>query len=93
MTDWNNDEDTRPVAVLVAGRLFASNERSSDQTDIIFTLNPHIIRVLDLSEADLRAFRVGHDGSGGGPQRAPELVPVQVPAPAPPAPPPTPQPR
>jgi len=43
------------------GRLFARNQKTTDQTDIILTLTPHIIRVLDLSEADLRPFRVGRD--------------------------------
>jgi general secretion pathway protein D len=38
----------------VVGRLFAHNTKKTDQTDIILTLTPHIIRVLDLSEADLR---------------------------------------
>jgi general secretion pathway protein D len=45
----------------VVGRLFAHNTKKVDQTDIILTLTPHIIRVLDLSEADLRPFRVGRD--------------------------------
>jgi general secretion pathway protein D len=45
----------------VVGRLFAHNTKKMDQTDIILTLTPHIIRVLDLSEADLRPFRVGRD--------------------------------
>jgi general secretion pathway protein D len=45
----------------VVGRLFAHNTKKTDQTDIILTLTPHIIRVLDLSEADLRPFRVGRD--------------------------------
>jgi general secretion pathway protein D len=45
----------------VVGRLFGHNTKSTNQTDIILTLTPHIIRVLDLSEADLRAFRVGRD--------------------------------
>ncbi len=35
--------------------------KSTTQTDIILTLTPHIIRVLDLTEADLRPFRVGRD--------------------------------
>jgi len=70
------------VDVPVVGRLFASNERSGDQTDIILTLTPHIIRVLDLSEADLRAFRVGRDAV----DTAPQLAPVPEPAPAPAAP-------
>ena len=43
------------------GRLFAHTTKSTDQTDIILTLTPHIIRLLDLTEADLRPFRVGRD--------------------------------
>ena len=46
----------------VVGRLFAHNQKTTEQTDIILTLTPHIIRVLDLTEADLRPFRVGRDG-------------------------------
>src|SRR5204863_5195077 len=45
----------------LVGRLFAHNQKTTDQTDIILTLTPHIIRVLDLTEADLRPFRVGRD--------------------------------
>jgi len=45
----------------LVGRLFAHNTKSTTQTDIILTLTPHIIRVLDLQEADLRPFRVGRD--------------------------------
>src|SRR3954466_7274147 len=45
----------------LVGHLFAHNTKSTTQTDIILTLTPHIIRVLDLSEADLRPFRVGRD--------------------------------
>ena len=45
----------------VVGRLFAHNQKTTDQTDIILTLTPHIIRVLDLTEEDLRPFRVGRD--------------------------------
>jgi len=45
----------------VVGRLFAHNQKTTEQTDIILTLTPHIIRVLDLTEADLRPFRVGRD--------------------------------
>jgi general secretion pathway protein D len=43
------------------GRLFASNHREAEQTDIILTLTPHIVRVLDLNESDLRPFVVGGD--------------------------------
>jgi general secretion pathway protein D len=45
----------------LVGRLFAHNTKKVDQTDILLTLTPHIIRVLDLTEADLRPFRVGRD--------------------------------
>jgi general secretion pathway protein D len=45
----------------LVGRLFAHSTRSTDQTDIILTLTPHLVRVLDLKEADLRPFRVGRD--------------------------------
>ena len=47
--------------VPLVGRLFAHNTKTTDQTDIILTLTPHILRVLDLTEADLRAFRIGRD--------------------------------
>jgi len=46
----------------VVGRLFSHTTKTNDQTDIILTLTPHIIRVLDLSAEDLRPFRVGRDG-------------------------------
>src|SRR5215467_9731913 len=41
--------------------LFANNHKEVQQTDIILTLTPHIVRVLDLTEADLKPFRLGHD--------------------------------
>ena len=45
----------------VVGRLFARNRRETQQTDIVLMLTPHIVRVLDLTEDDLRPFRVGRD--------------------------------
>jgi general secretion pathway protein D len=45
--------------VPVIGRLFARNSKETQQTDIILMLTPRIIRVLELTEADLRPFRVG----------------------------------
>lgn len=61
----------------VVGRMFAHTQKTTDQTDIILTLTPHIIRVLDLTEADLRPFRVGRDSI------APiaELPPIEPPRP------------
>jgi general secretion pathway protein D len=45
----------------VVGKIFGHTTKEVTQTDIILTLTPHIIRVLDLTEADLRPFRVGRD--------------------------------
>lgn len=47
----------------VLGRLFARNHTERQQTDIVLTLTPHIIRVLDLSDADLAPFTVARDAS------------------------------
>jgi general secretion pathway protein D len=41
------------------GRLFANNRKETLESDIVLTLTPHIVRVLDLSENDLRPFRLG----------------------------------
>jgi general secretion pathway protein D len=46
------------------GRFFAHNKSERLESDIIITLTPHIIRVLDLNEVDLRPFRVGRDSGG-----------------------------
>jgi general secretion pathway protein D len=67
----------------LVGHLFANNHKEAQQTDIILTLTPHIVRVLDLSETDLRPFRLGHEttatlgealgGPGGTPRDDLEL--------------------
>lgn len=46
----------------IIGRLFARNERRTKETDIVITMTPHIVRVLDLTEEDLEAFRFAGDG-------------------------------
>jgi general secretion pathway protein D len=71
------------VDIPVVGRLFAANHRDSTQTDIVMMITPRIVRVLDLTEADLRPFRVGRDAGSGlvefplpaQPQAAPPGVP------------------
>lgn len=57
----------------VVGRLFGRNQRQTKETDIVMTMTPHIVRVLDLTEEDLRAFRMARDVSaiGGGDMRSP----------------------
>ena len=59
----------------LVGRLFAKNHRERTETDIILTMTPHIIRLLDLTEADLRPFLVGRDA--GSPYL--ELPPMPIP--------------
>jgi general secretion pathway protein D len=62
----------------VIGRLFAHNKKEMQETDIILTVTPHIVRVLNLDEEDLRPFRVGRDVG------APLLevpLPIEVPKP------------
>jgi general secretion pathway protein D len=73
----------------VLGRIFAHNKTETTQTDIILTLTPHIIRVLDLDESDLLAFRVGRDTGAPSIQLPPafQLPPAAEPSPAPGAPP------
>ncbi len=47
----------------LVGRLFAHTRRQTQETDIVLTLTPRIVRTLDLSEDDLRPFRVGRAGT------------------------------
>ena len=63
------------------GHLFAHSRNEHTQTDVILMLTPHIVRVLDLTEEDLRAFLMGRaDGTGGGVGTGVGLpVPVPVP--------------
>ena len=63
----------------IIGPLFANNRRESQETDIILTLTPRIVRVLNLRAEDLTPFRVGRDS--GAP-----LIDIPLPNPlAPPA--------
>jgi len=77
----------------VIGHLFSYNRKESQQTDILLTLTPHIVRILDLTENDLRPFRMGRETAAPILER-PE--PPEAPArdqPEPPAEPAVPQPE
>jgi general secretion pathway protein D len=63
----------------IVGRLFAHNRKETQETDIVLTLTPRIVRVLELTEVDLRPFRVGRDGDGAG------VLELPIPAVIPPA--------
>jgi general secretion pathway protein D len=45
--------------VPLLGRLFARNRDEAQQTDIVMTLTPHVLRRAQLTEEDLRSFTVG----------------------------------
>jgi general secretion pathway protein D len=47
------------------GHIFGHAKNQRDQTDVILMLTPHIVRVLDLTEDDLRAFVVGPNSAAG----------------------------
>ena len=64
------------------GRLFGRTRTDTQETDIILTLKPHIIRGLALEEDDLQPFRVGADTAAGAPPRA-GAVPSNPPQPQP----------
>ncbi len=72
------------------GSLFAQNRREAHETDVVITLTPHIIRVLEVTEADLRTFRAGGGGTGTAldivlpiPGALPPPDPAQQPPPPP----------
>ncbi len=45
------------------GKLFARNKDEAQQTDIVMTLTPHVIRRTEIEDADLRSFLVGGETS------------------------------
>ena len=63
----------------VIGRLFAHHQRENDQTDVILTLTPHIVRVLNLKPSDLQAFQTGRGSAPMGELPIPIAPPVQQP--------------
>jgi general secretion pathway protein D len=69
----------------VIGRLFGHNRKETQETDIILTLTPRIVRVLNLTAEDLQPFRVGRDGGAPMTDIAPPLpLPIPLPIPKPP---------
>jgi len=55
------------------GRVFGHSRDERNQTDVILMLTPRIVRVLDLAEDDLRAFRMGRDAGLAGSSLRPAL--------------------
>ncbi len=65
----------------IIGRLFGRTKKERQETDIIVTLTPHIIRILDLSDVDLRPFRIGRDSGGRCPRLPSDTPPRDLPKP------------
>jgi general secretion pathway protein D len=73
------------IDIPFVGRLFARNRRETQATDIVLTLTPRIVRILELTEEDLRPFRVGRGAGTAGPGLFPDVpFELQVPGAAPP---------
>jgi len=81
------------------GKLFARNKDEAQQTDIVMTLTPHVIRRTEIEDADLRSFLVGGETSpfvfdtpsqstpAAPPARTPEprIEPIRPPSATPPS--------
>jgi general secretion pathway protein D len=86
------DEERKSFATIpglgdipVIGRLFGYNKKETTETDIILTLTPRIVRVLNLTAEDLRPFRVPRESGAPGNDAAPPLpIPLPLPVPKPP---------
>ena len=63
----------------VLGRLFGYNKKETLETDIILTLTPRIVRVLNLTAEDLQPFRMGRDGGAPVTDIAPLPIPLPLP--------------
>jgi len=79
--------------VPVLGRIFTHTRTETTQSDIILTLTPHIVRVLDVDESDLRAFRVGRDSLSPVSEIPPPIDVTRPPPVVQPPPPPAPAPQ
>ena len=82
------------ASVPILGRLFARNQDQVEQTDIVMTLTPHVVRRPMLTEEDLRSFQLGGEASpllfevpstpappGLAPPREPRIEPIKPPPP------------
>ena len=85
------DEERKSFATIpglgdipVIGRLFGYNRKETTETDIILTLTPRIVRVLNLTAQDLQPFRVPRDSSTTGGMDVVPPLPIPLPPPKPP---------
>jgi general secretion pathway protein D len=71
------------ASVPILGRIFSRNKTEVQETDIVMTLTPHVVRRAALTEEDLRSFNLGGEAA---PVlfEAPSLPAAQAPEPQPP---------
>ncbi|HXG59204.1 MAG TPA: secretin N-terminal domain-containing protein [Thermoanaerobaculia bacterium] len=59
----NKEDSANQTPILgelpIIGKLFSSNHRAENRTDLILTMTPHIIRIPDITEDDLAPMWVG----------------------------------
>jgi general secretion pathway protein D len=88
----------------VLGRLFARNKDETQETDIVMTLTPHVLKRPSLTQEDFESFEVGADAQtvlfeapvippappvqAPPPATPPRVEPIRPPAPTPTPPPP-----
>jgi len=51
------------ASIPLLGKLFANNTDQTQQTDVVMTITPHVVRRPELTEEDLRSFEVGGEAS------------------------------
>ena len=68
------------------GHLFGHSTNERTQTDVILMLTPRIVRVLDLTEDDLRAFQMGRDPGAPAPNQGSPAGGIEIPLPEDPTP-------
>jgi len=61
--------------------LFTSNHKEATETDVVIMLTPHIVRVLDLAEEDLRPLKLSREGVGAAIIESQPIAPAPPPAP------------
>jgi general secretion pathway protein D len=71
------------IDIPVLGRLFAYNHKETQETDIILTLTPRIVRVLALTEEDLQPFKMGRDAGSPLTDVPPLPIPLPITPPRP----------
>jgi general secretion pathway protein D len=64
------------ASIPLIGRLFAKNKDEAQQTDIVMTLTPHVIRRTEITEEDLRSFLVGGEASSAFFETPPPSTPA-----------------